>query len=204
MRFFARREPVKGIAPDDTISAERAHVRRAFVKAWIPADAVGAELGVYKGHFSKILLDVARPRELHLVDPWFNLTNEWGWGEGNNSTIDALINILRYFKPEIEAGTVRIHVGDDLDVLERFDDGSLDWVYIDSSHAYAHTLAELEVLKRKVRPAGVIAGDDWRPDPNAKHHGVYRAVQQFNAENDYEVVHTGAYGQWAIRRRGEA
>jgi hypothetical protein len=94
-------------------------------------------------------------------------------------------------------------VADDRDVLRRFPDGHLDWAYVDSSHAYEHTRDELALLHRKVRPGGVIAGDDWRPDPEHPHHGVHRAVLELVEEHGYDVLVADAgTRQWAIRRSG--
>src|SRR2546430_9287984 len=43
---------------------------RAFLFKMLPRGSVGAEIGVWKGDFSKLLLRRVRPAELHLVDPW--------------------------------------------------------------------------------------------------------------------------------------
>lgn len=176
--------------------------RTPFVREVLPKGGVGAELGVFRGHFSPVLFEHAEPTRLLLVDPWYLLTPEWHWGAGDRSTVNAVRRILKQWKREIERGTVTVHIGDDRDVLRTLDDGALDWVYIDSSHAYGHTLDELHLLDSKVRPGGVIAGDDWQPDPAHKHHGIHRAVCEFAAEHDYEFVHADEDDrQWAIRRR---
>jgi hypothetical protein len=36
----------------------------------MPSDSVCAEIGVWKGDFSRDILRVTAPRELHLIDPW--------------------------------------------------------------------------------------------------------------------------------------
>jgi Methyltransferase domain len=175
--------------------------RTEFVRSVLPSGGVGAELGVYRGHFAEVLVREASPTRLHLIDPWYLLTPEWSWGKGDRSTVNAVRRILKRWKPEIESGAVVVHVGDDRRVLPAFDDASLDWAYIDSSHAYGHTVEELAILDAKVRPGGLIAGDDWQPDPSHKHHGVYRAVTEFVAARDYEITYADiADHQWAIRR----
>jgi hypothetical protein len=176
--------------------------RAAFIDQVLPKGGIGAELGVFKGAFSPVLFERARPRRLHLVDPWYLLTAEWTWGAGDPSTVRALRRILKRWQPQIEDGSVVVNVGDDRHVLASFDDGYLDWAYVDSSHAYGHTVDELRLLDRKVRPGGVIAGDDWQPDPDHRHHGVYRAVLEFTQTHPYEVLYTSDVDhQWALRRR---
>jgi hypothetical protein len=178
-----------------------ARTRGPIVADLLPKRGVGAEIGVYKGRFSTVLLRASEAERLHLVDAWYLLTPEWHWGVGDRSTVNALRRILRRFRTEIEAGRVEVHVGNDLDVLRLMPDHSLDWAYIDSSHVYEHTVAELALLDRKVRPGGVIAGDDWRPDPDHPHHGVHRAVTEFLGANDYELRYADAGNrQWAIAR----
>lgn len=177
-------------------------VRMPFVDAVLPKGGVGAEIGVFKGRFSPVLLRGSEATRLHLIDPWYLLTPVWHWGRGDRSTVNALRRILKRWRHEIEAGRIQVHVGDDRQVLATFPDHCLDWVYLDSSHAYEHTAEELRLLHRTVKPGGVIAGDDWQPDPRHKHHGVHRAVTEFAAAEGYDVVYADETDrQWAITRR---
>lgn len=184
-------------APREARSARR---RAGFVDAVLPKGGVGAELGVFKGRFSHVLLEGSKARRLHLVDPWYLLTPRWHWGIGDRSTVGAVRRILRRWHAEIEAGRVVVHIGDDREVLASLDDHSLDWVYVDSSHDYQHTVEELALLRHKVRPGGIIAGDDWQPDPSHPHHGVHLAVMELVSSGSCEVVYADAGDQqWAIR-----
>jgi len=177
--------------------------REPFLQQVIPLHQTGAELGVYLGEFTAELLSVTAPRKLHLIDPWYRLGAEWDWGpKQNRSTVEALAGIMRRYTNELVSGQAELHIGGDLDVLATFPDSYFDWVYVDSSHAYEHTYAELEILERKVKPEGVIAGDDWRPDPTHRHHGVYRAVMEWTKAKPYALVYGDTTDlQWAIRRR---
>ena len=104
-------------------------------------------------------------------------------------------------KKELEQGHVLVHAGDDLQVLTSFPDNYFDWVYIDTSHAYEHTKLELQILKKKVKSNGVIAGDDWQPKPDHRHHGVYKAVNEFMASDKYELIYSNTDDlQWAIKK----
>lgn len=175
--------------------------RIPFVRDILPRRGVGAELGVHRGYFSPVLFEHAEAARLHLIDPWYLRTPRWQWGRGDRSTVNAVRRILKRWKRQIEDKRVVVHIGDDLAVLRSFDDGSLDWAYIDSSHEYAHTLAELRLLASKVTPSGVIAGDDWQSDPSHGHHGVHRAVTEFVAAEGYEIIYADdSDHQWAIRR----
>jgi len=176
--------------------------RGPIIERHIKKNGVGAELGVLKGTFTNVLLHRLQPKELHLIDPWYMLSAEWDWKMDYPSTIDALRDILKRFKKEIEDRKVFVHVRDDVQALREFPDHYFDWVYLDSSHRYDHTVAELEVLRHKVKPDGIISGDDWRADESHIHHGVYKAVNEFIAEHGYEIVHVEVEsGQWFIRSK---
>jgi hypothetical protein len=167
-----------------------------YIENFLPKQGIGAELGVFKGHLSPILLKHTNATKLHLIDPWYFLTPYWSWANGNKSTVDSLIKILTLFKQEINRGRVVVHVGDDRQVLESFPDQ-----YIDSSHEYNHTLQELNILDRKIKNQGVIGGDDWQPNPDHRHHGVYKAVNEFVTAQKYEIIYSNEENrQWAIKK----
>src|SRR3989338_3955014 len=63
----------------------------------LPKNAVGAEIGVFKGEFSPHLLDITKPRELHLVDLWWKIGEYFQWGgtkedKGRLKTRDAFMS----------------------------------------------------------------------------------------------------------------
>lgn len=158
-------------------------------------------MGVFKGHFSKVLLEQTNPKELHLIDPWYFLTDNWYWAKGNKSTIDAVCNVLQTYKKEIENKTVFVHIRDGLELLKTFPDAYFDWVYVDTTHEYKQTVAELNLLCKKVKPQGIICGDDWRPNPNNIHHGVYKAVNEFLEKNKaYKLLHADE-DSWFITKK---
>jgi hypothetical protein len=178
--------------------------RRATVlRQVIEAGGVGAECGVYKGEFSTALLEHLAPRKLYLMDPWYLMTKEWHWGEGDRSTVSALCNILRAFEDDLVSGRLVLKIDDDLKALAELPDHHLDWAYVDSTHLYAPTVKELELLRRKVRPGGIIAGHDWQPDPAHRHHGVCKAVREAVERGSFELTLVDEPTiQWAVRLPG--
>jgi len=180
---------------------ERLNELRGPVMAkYLPKGGIGAELGVYKGHFSRTLLERTQPKQLHLIDPWYFLEPKWQWSPGNQSTLDALCHVLQTNKKEIDEQVIFVHVQDDIIILNQFPDQHFDWAYIDSTHAYEQTVAELELLHKKVKSSGIICGDDWRPDSTHKHHGVYLAVVEFMEKYNYELLYASEENlQWFIK-----
>lgn len=164
---------------------------------------VGAEIGVFRGEFTPHLLRVTRPRHLHLIDGWWTLYGERypDWGayteHGALETRRAYEETLR----RVDGAPCTIHVGDDVEILARFPDHHFDWVYLDTSHQYDHTRRELEVLRDRVKPAGVILGDDWKEDPGHVNHGCSVAVSEFCAREGWALGAIDSFSQWSIRRR---
>lgn len=160
----------------------RLHVvldRRALLRM-LPQHAIVAELGVDQGAFSRDILEYAQPQTLYLIDSW----NGNGYDEG-------LMNSVRNrFNSEIAAGRVVIERGRSVDVLERFADGSFDWVYIDTDHSYATTRRELELCRAKVKPGGIIAGHDYARGSlrNRYRYGVIEAVNEFCTTYGWEMI----------------
>lgn len=176
-------------------------MRGKILSQLVAQNAIGAEIGVYKGEFVRAILDLAKPKKLHLIDPWYRFGREWPWSPGDRSTVNALIGILKTFESELIEQLIVLNIGYDLDVLPTFPDEYFDWVYLDTSHRYEQTRKELCILKTKVKATGIIVGDDWYPDADEMHHGVYQAVNEFVESEPYEIIYADAKDkQWAIRR----
>jgi hypothetical protein len=179
---------------------------RRFVPALAPRGGVCAEIGVWKGDFSAQILRVARPSKLHLVDPWAFMTGpeyaEARYGGGaaaDQGAMDRLhADVLRRFARPIGQGVVEVHRSTSAEAASRFPDGSLDWVYVDGNHLYEHVREDLAAYDPKVRPGGVIAGDDYGVE-GWWENGVTRAVDEFVADRGYEVVSLAAH-QFVLRK----
>jgi hypothetical protein len=183
----------------------RVEERRTILR-FIAPGTVGAEIGVFTGLFSEFILQNASPRMLHLVDPWWN-----AWGDffpdsdnytdhGRLSTRIAQEAALARAQRASRTCVVQCDVAFSVDWLAQQEDGSLDWVYLDSSHTYEDTIEELELLRRKVRPGGYILGDDFYPDPSDPEFGVFRAVHEaIRRHPELELVYAGTDYQFALR-----
>ena len=178
---------------------------RKRVLRTLPRGAVAAEIGVFRGEFTDHILRITRPRELHLIDGWWIIFGErfpdWGpYSDGGRlRTRDAYEEARAVVRRRSAEDVCTFHVGDDVLLLQRFPDSHFDWVYLDTSHHYEHTLEELTILDLKVKPSGLIVGDDWQEDPDHRHHGVCRAVREFCGESQWELQRVRAK-QWFIAR----
>lgn len=182
---------------------ERLNARR-WILNYIPIGGVGVEVGVFRGHFSALICAKARPRKLYLIDPWTKLGATFGWGKEytNFDTLtteaarsEATARVAQF--PETEA----VIIEDIYPTCAARISEPLDFAYLDASHKYKPTLNELHHLKAQMSPDGVILGDDWAPDPQHQHHGVFLAVQEFSRETEWDIIAAGPGAQWALKRR---
>jgi len=179
---------------------------RKFLLDLLPKNSVGAEIGVHLGEFSRQILDVVRPRELHLIDPWEHqasdqYANAWYGGgakNGQREMDERYAHVCRRFDREIRAEHVKVHRGYSAVVLEGFPDEYFDWVYIDGNHLYEFVKQDLSLSARKTRPGGYITGDDYT-DGGWWKGGVKKAVDEFSQDRATELVEI-RNGQFLFRK----
>jgi hypothetical protein len=181
---------------------------RTLLLEQLPRDSNGAEIGVHLGDFSESLLSVAQPVTLHLVDPWTHETAPeyegapfGGTVQDGQDEMDRRHQSVRdRFADEIASGRVIVHRSTSDDVLSAMPDDSLDWIYIDGNHLYEFVKKDLELSLAKVRPGGLITGDDYGQDGWWR-GGVSRAVDELLATGAVEAVMLDKESrQFALRR----
>jgi predicted O-methyltransferase YrrM len=59
------------------------------------------------------------------------------------------------------SSAVNLYREDGVKAASRYEDGSLDFVFLDDDHSGPHVLAELEAWWPKIRPGGTLAGHDY-------------------------------------------
>ena len=169
----------------------------------LPKNSICAELGVFKGSFSKQIIKYTSPKEIYLIDVWWTEFGEYypDWGEYTNygklKTRDAYNETLKKIN---NYPNTFIHVGNDVEFLKTFSNHYFDWVYIDSSHDYNHTINELEVLESKIKLNGIICGHDFHQDENHIHYGVTKAIVEFCRNYNWKLIYTDNQMQWAIKK----
>ncbi len=173
--------------------------KRRQLLEMMPKGGVCAEIGVWDGNFSEEILKITTPSKLHLIDPWLFQPEFRGTGFGrkaNEDTMDGRYEaVCDKFKDD---GRVEIHRALRHDALETFEDGSIDWVYIDGNHTYEVVKGDIALSLQKVKPNGIISGDDfwWRGGKGAP---VRTAVREFAAELGDKVDFSRIGQQWILK-----
>jgi hypothetical protein len=173
---------------------------RDFVLKRFPKDSIGAEIGVWKGGFSQQILNVVKPRRLHLIDPWayqdgreFSRALYGGVQGEDQKRMDGVYrSVVERFGWFITHEIVDINRGKSSEILESFPDGYFDWVYVDGDHRYEGVLLDLTLAHQKVKAGGIVAGDDYTNVNAWWKDGVPKAVD--------EVIRRGLYSPIEIRK----
>lgn len=144
---------------------------------------VGAEIGVFRGETSSVILQQRPDVTLHMVDPWRapspgTFYDKWKIQHGNEV---KRINNWQYVFDTVKKHHARF--GDRAQMYRmtsaaaapKFEDASLDFVFIDAGHGYDDVKEDLDLWVRKVKPGGVIIGHDYAPNTFP---GVVKAVDE--------------------------
>lgn len=158
---------------------------------------VAVEVGVFKAQFSKHLLENWQG-QLWMVDPWRAFEEGEGYVDASNhkehqtAYLEAMQNIEGY---ESRAFMLR---GLSSDMASRFEDNSLDFVYIDGNHAYDWVKEDIELWWPKIKEGGVLAGHDylnldWNKGEFAD-NGKDKHIWMQGTESSGEHIYAGLFG----------
>lgn len=182
-----------------------AEIYRRFVEN-VTGPAVAVELGAWKGRSACFMgVEIAnsgKPIRFTTVDHWQGSVGE----EVHDSDPDVRSGQLyEVFLENIRpvAGHVGVLRADSAAAAAAFEDESVDFLYIDASHRYEQVLRDLMAWYPKVRPGGLIAGDDWC-FPDRGELGVRNAVRDFFRPSlSHLAIEPGSapnenWSQWSI------
>jgi SAM-dependent methyltransferase len=153
----------------------------------LPKGGRVAEVGVLHGQFSRSILELAAPDELHLID-------------------HRIEPGVRALAAEDLHGRVQVHEGDSSDVLQTFSPASFDWIYIDAQHTYEGVARDIQAAQRVLKSDGLLVFNDYTPWSyvEMQPYGVVAAVNDLCLDGGWEVVYLALpahmYCDVAVRR----
>ena len=180
-------------------TSKRAAVRGRLLQA-MPKGAVAAEIGVWEGQFSRRILDECEPATLHLIDPWQYMPAFGNTGFGRKKNEHLMEAKYRDVVAAFGADPrVVIHRATSEAALGAMADGSLDWVYIDGNHNEPFIGNDIALCLAKVKPDGIIAGDDYNWQSEQSGAPVRRAVEAAVSALGPQAALQVMANQWILR-----
>lgn len=176
---------------------------RGTAMGFLPKHSVGAEVGVFKGEFARVIHERCDPSELHLIDVWRHTDFDFDNPLPEHASYPALFRAhLKHAEPDLadrpiaevyeafldrvrafaaERKGVTIHRGLSTEIAKTFPDQYFDFVFIDANHDYQPVLNDLHAYAPKMKPGGLIIGHDHFDNglSNTSSYGVIDAVNTF-------------------------
>ena len=164
---------------------------------------VGVEVGVADGDFARFILDHnPKVKKLYGVDVYKG--HEGYQDYTRKSTFEAMLEHAQAaVAPYAERHEFIFKFS--MDAVKNFDDNSLDFVYIDANHSYDTVLEDITEWAKKVKPTGLVCGDDYdlpENDRRLARYDVIRAVNDYcEANGKYLNVFNGSHPrQWMFAK----
>ena len=167
--------------------------RTKFFNA-IPKNLKIVEVGVHCGKNAYRIYKVCNPKKLYLVDPWNRVS------ENKNQTQNT--NLVEQQNAE---KCCRLYFEDKKNVVilkkwssegsECFNNGELDFVYIDADHSYKALLNDLTLWSKKVKKGGFLGGHDY----DNKGGFAQQALETFlKLNNNWKIIYTPPAHLWGV------
>lgn len=133
----------------------------------------GVEVGAGGGWFSDKILSGSDLSRLYSIDPWGRNIP----GQRNQNGEEWYLETVKTLIPHGLRSVILRMLSEE--AVKLFQDGSLDFVYIDANHDYFAVKRDISLWFPKVRSGGIFSGHDYC----ALHWGVPKAVDEFSAES---------------------
>lgn len=167
------------------------------------------EIGTWRGDFANVMCQKLNPKKFFAIDPFMlyeGYTDKPDVNEFSNQTnldrlAERVASRVASMLPDGRSELLR-EMGQT--AIDRFADNSLDVVYIDADHKYEPVLADIRAWYAKVKPGGILCGDDYIEGSHIEKFGVIQAVKDFAAENNLEFAITnGPNPSWVFCKNNQ-
>lgn len=141
-----------------------------------PSGSLFVEIGAWKGrsavYMAEKIIESGKNIKFYTIDPFD------GAGGDYDSDLDVKNKtLLERYKKNIDPvkSYIETIVGFSYDAINNFEDGSIDFLFIDGDHRYPSVKKDLQMWFPKIKEGGIIAGHDYN-EPSC---GVKQAVDEF-------------------------
>ncbi len=154
---------------------------------------VVVEIGVYAGALSHLLAETSSLKRLYIVDPWI-----WD-GKFTRKHMNTVAHKVQ--KWANSTSNVTVFRTTSLNAVEKFDDGSLDFIHIDQRHGCATIKSDIIAWWPKLKIGGLISGDNYEYPPLAK--GVDELLPERELSGGGELRGVQAWRIWSAVKKEE-
>jgi hypothetical protein len=139
------------------------------------------EIGSWVGNTTKQLSN--KFEKVYAIDPY-----EGGYDDEDKCSSQPMDEIENEFKENMKGLKNIVHIKEKSNqAINKFEDESLDFVFIDGSHKYEDVKEDIETWKNKIAPNGCIAGHDYHII-----EGVTKAVDEIFPKEKIQI-HAGCW-----------
>lgn len=118
---------------------------------------VGVEVGVAEGEYSEIICKTNPQMKIYGVDPYESYI-----GSQDYIQDDAFDDIHRQAQERLKHFPEYVFIKEfSMEALKKFEDNSLDFVYIDANHTAPYVTQDIEGWSKKVKTGGIVSGHDY-------------------------------------------
>jgi len=151
-------------------------------------DPIGAEIGVYQGNLSRLLLKNIPGLTLYMIDSWANDTYKDNPKLHKIYDLRAHENYLKALKiHNLYSNKTIIMRAYSIQAANIFHPETFDFVFIDANHTYEDLKIDTNIWLPKVKKGGYICGHDYG---NKDWPGVKQAVDEIFPDAEIDTDFT--------------
>ena|SRR3990167_7065866 len=157
----------------------------------------GAEIGVESGRYAELICQQNTQVKLYGIDPYLKYEeyHEYPNQEYMEGIYDHMYDTMAGYAKNGQFELIRKK---SQDALADFEDGSLDFVYIDGNHEGDYPYQDIKGWAKKVRKNGIVAGHDF-VRVKSLDFSIKDALKKYSEEENIKYFVLGRYG----KKRGE-
>lgn len=129
-----------------------------IIAQWLPTDAKMVEIGLWYGRSTLFIAEELKKLNKQVII----------------YSVDFMMSLPNYLSSHVKFLPLSSQ-----EASQKFDDESLDFVFIDADHQYDSVLNDIKVWLPKIRVGGIIAGHDYNDYEEINSYpGVRKAVDE--------------------------
>lgn len=152
---------------------------------------VGAEIGTEAGRYAEEICRGVPGLKLYCVDPYLAYARYTD--HVSQSRLDNFYNVAVSRLNKQNKFDAEIIRATSLEAVKRFAPGSLDFVFIDGNHHFDFVVQDIIAWAPIVRPGGIVAGHDYKPEGSERTPIPFGVIEAVNA---YTIAHK--ISQWYV------